>query len=96
MYNYVLTRVSCAAVFRLAFAAGTCIGGAGGVVLGLLEPQGVGLYGGAFLGLMIGLAAAFTALACALVFNVLAPFGGVAVRLEPAPEEERPEKEVAG
>ncbi len=96
MYNYVLTRVSCAAVFRLAFAAGTCIGGAGGVVLGLLEPHGVGLFGGAFLGLMAGLAFGLTALACAVIFNVLAPFGGVAVRLEPAPDEEGAEEEEVG
>ena len=95
MYNYVLTRVSCAAVFRLAFTAGTCIGGAGGLALGLLEPHGVGLMGGAFLGLMAGLAFGLTALACAVIFNVLAPFGGVSVRLEPAPEEERPGQEPA-
>lgn len=86
MYNYMLTRVACGAVFRLAFAAGTCVGGACGVVLGLVERSAVGVFGGAFLGLAVGLVVGAVALACAAVFNLLAPYlGGVAVRLDPAP-----------
>ncbi len=86
MYNYMLTRVACCAVFRLAFAAGTCVGGACGVALGLVERSAVGVFGGAFLGLAVGLVVGAVALACAAVFNLLAPYlGGVAVRLDPAP-----------
>jgi len=88
VYNYVLMRLDCAAVFRLACAAGTCVAGALGVALGILEHSAVGMFGGAFLGLLVGLIVGLTALACAAVFNVLAPFvGGVAVRLEPAGEQ---------
>lgn len=90
MYNFMVTRVAGAAVFRAAFAAGTCIGGAGGVLLGLMERSVIGVLGGAFLGLAFGLTVALTALAAATVFNLLAPhIGGIAVRLEQVPEEEQ-------
>lgn len=86
MYNYMLTRVACGAVFRMAFAAGTCVGGICGVALGILERSAIGIFGGAFLGLAFGLIAGAFALACAAVFNLLVPYlGGVAVRLDPAP-----------
>ncbi|MDT8903546.1 hypothetical protein [Anaeroselena agilis] len=86
MYNYTVTRIACGAVFRLAFAAGTCVGGACGIILGLLESSAVGVLGGAFLGLTVGVATGVVALASAAVFNLLAPYlGGVAVRLEPVP-----------
>jgi hypothetical protein len=86
MYNYMLTRVACGAVFRMAFAAGTCVGGACGALLGLVERNAVGVFGGAFLGLAFGLIVGAFALACAGVFNLLVPYlGGVAVRLDPAP-----------
>lgn len=93
VYNYVLMRLDCAAVFKVAFAAGTCVAGAMGVALGILERSTVGMFGGAFLGLLVGLGTGLGALACAAVFNLLAPYiGGVSVRLEPAPAVERPEK----
>jgi hypothetical protein len=86
LYNYTLTRLACGAVFKMAFAAGTCIGGAGGVLLGLVEHSAVGVFGGAFLGLAFGLLAGACAAAAAAVFNQLAPvLGGIAVRLDPVP-----------
>ena len=91
MYNFTVTKVAGAAVFRAAFTAGTCIGGVGGVLLGLIERSVIGVLGGAFLGLAFGLTVALTALAAATVFNLLVPhIGGIAVRLEPVPAEERP------
>lgn len=89
MYNYVVTRVASLAVFRLAFAAGTCIGGVLGVACGLLERSVIGVLGGAFLGLAVGLAAGLGALVCAVVFNLLVPYlGGIAVRLDAVPADE--------
>lgn len=93
VYNYVLTRLDCMAVFKLAFAAGTCVAGAMGVALGILERSAVGIFGGAFLGALAGLGFGLAALAGAAVFNTLAPvLGGVAVRLEPV---ERPAADAA-
>lgn len=89
MFNFVLIRVACGAVFRAAFAAGTCLGGAGGVLFGLMERSAVGIMGGAFLGLAFGLAVGLAAAAAAAVFNLLTPYmGGIAVRLEPRAEDE--------
>jgi hypothetical protein len=82
MYDYEVTRVSPAAVFRVFFAAGTCVAGLGGITLGLMEQSMVGLMGGAFLGLVGGLASGLVATAYAFVFNELAPyFGGIPVSL---------------
>jgi hypothetical protein len=82
MYDYEITRVSWTAVFRVFFAAGTCVGGMVGIVLGLMEHSLVGLMGGAFLGLAAGLASGAVAAAYAAVFNLLAPyFGGIGVSL---------------
>ncbi len=82
MYDYEITRVSSTAVFRMFFAAGTCVGGIGGIVLGLMEHSLVGLMGGAFLGLAAGLASGVVAAAYAAVFNLLAPhFGGITVSM---------------
>ncbi|MDR7868388.1 MAG: hypothetical protein RIN56_16435 [Sporomusaceae bacterium] len=86
MYNHMLTKIACGAVFRMAFAAGVCIGGICGVALGILERSAVGIFGGAFLGLAVGLGAGALAFAGAVVFNLLVPYlGGVAVWLDPVP-----------
>jgi len=85
MYNYVVTKLAAGAVGRQCFAAGTCIGGFCGIVLGLAERSAVGILGGAFLGLAFGLACALGGAAFAAIFNLLAPYlGGIAVKLEPA------------
>lgn len=97
MYNYTLTRLHCGAVFKMAFASGAAIGGAGGILLGLVERSAVGVFGGAFLGLACGLVAGAAAAAAAVIFNLLAPvLGGVAVRLEPVPAAETAPGEQAG
>lgn len=97
MYNYTLTRLACGAVFKMAFAAGACIGGAGGVLLGLVEHSAVGVFGGAFLGLIFGLVTGACAAAAAAVFNLLAPVtGGVAVRLDPVSAAQAPPGEIPG
>jgi predicted lipid-binding transport protein (Tim44 family) len=84
MYNYKLMRFSCTDVLRLCFCAGACLGGLGGIALGLLERSLIGMLGGMFFGLVVGLISAITGLIYAAVFNVLAPvIGGLAVRLEP-------------
>ncbi len=80
MQDYVIVRVSWKAVFRMFFAAGTCVGGTGGIILGLMLDSSVGLLGGMFLGLVAGLVSGLVAAAFAGVFNALAPYlGGIAV-----------------
>lgn len=80
MQDYVIIRVSWKAVFQVFFAAGTCLGGSGGIVLGLMLDSSIGLLGGMFLGLVAGLISGLAAAAYAAVFNALAPyFGGIAV-----------------
>jgi hypothetical protein len=89
MQDYEIVSVSWKAVFRVFFAAGTCIGGIGGIVIGLIFDSSVGLLGGMFLGFATGLLSGLGAAACAVVFNELAPyFGGVPVTVKtvgPAP-----------
>lgn len=83
MYNYRIMRVSGLAVFRLLFVAGAVLGGIGGLILGLMERDAVGLLGGAFLGLVTGLGSGLTGLVYVLIFNLIAPLiGGIAIRVE--------------
>ena len=83
MYNYVITRISCRAVCRCFFVTGTCLGGAGGLLLGMMERQLISILGGAFLGLLAGVACALAGLVLAGSFNVLAPLlGGIPIQLE--------------
>jgi hypothetical protein len=87
MYNYTLVRLSCMGVCRLFFCAGVCLGGVGGIALGLLERSMIGILGGMFLGFVCGVLAGLCGLVLAAVFNLLAPFaGGIALRLEAVPE----------
>lgn len=91
MYDYEITSVSWPAVFRVFFAAGTCVGGLGGIALGLMEQSMIGLLGGAFLGLVAGLVSGLVAAAYAVVFNVLTPyFGGIPVNVTAKPAAESP------
>lgn len=76
MYNYELTRISCTSVFRFGFCAGTCLVGAGGILLGALEQSVVGILGGMFLGLLGGLLSGVIGTVYAAVFNLLAPVTG--------------------
>lgn len=86
MYNYAITRISCWAVCRYFFAAGSCLGGTGGLLLGLMERQLISVLGGLFIGLLAGIAFAVTGLVLAATFNALAPLtGGLAIQLEALP-----------
>jgi hypothetical protein len=83
MYNYTIVRLAGAAVFRIMFAAGTLVGGFGGIILGLLDRETIGIAGGLFLGFVFGLFSGSIGLIYALVFNKLAPVvGGIPVKLE--------------
>lgn len=83
MYNYTIVQLASAAVFRIMFAAGTLVGGFGGILIGLLDRDAVGIGGGLFLGLIFGLVSGFMGLVYALVFNKLAPLlGGIPVKLD--------------
>ncbi|MCX7779942.1 MAG: hypothetical protein N2491_03370 [Negativicutes bacterium] len=82
MYNYIIMRVSCRAVCLYCFIAGCCLGGAGGLILGLMERQTISVLGGMFLGLLVGVAFALAGLVFAAAFNLVAPLaGGLAIRL---------------
>ncbi|HMM20584.1 MAG TPA: hypothetical protein PKA10_07570 [Selenomonadales bacterium] len=84
MPNFVLMRLSCSSVFKFCFCAGACLAGAGGILVGLLEQSSVGVLGGAFFGLAIGLISGVIGAGYTAVFNLLAPLaGGIAIRLEP-------------
>lgn len=85
MYNYRVIRLSYLAVFRLLFCAGVALGGLGGIVLGLLERDTVGLFGGMFVGLVLGLCSSLAGLFYVYVFNTLAPItGGLPIQVEKA------------
>jgi predicted lipid-binding transport protein (Tim44 family) len=87
MPNYIVTRLSCWSVSWYFFLTGTCLGGMGGFVLGLMERQAISILGGLFLGLLIGLFFGLTGLIFASLFNIVAPVtGGIAIRLEQFPE----------
>ena len=88
-----ITRIPPWPVGKMLFLTATCIFGLGGVLLGLLEKNAIGLWGGAFLGLLGGLTAAGGGVLFCLVYNLLAPVtGGILVETEqvedPAPTEE--------
>lgn len=86
MYNYTITRLSYLPVFVLLFAGGVCAGGLGGIVIGLLEREVVGLLGGTFFGFVVGLASGIAGLIYTFVFNLLAPVtGGLKVRIDANP-----------
>ncbi|MDD4600157.1 hypothetical protein SDC9_04035 [bioreactor metagenome] len=83
MFNYTITRLPYVPVAGILFAAGICFGGLGGVVLGAIAHDTVGLLGGLFLGLVCGITAAVFGLVLTAVFNVLAPYiGGLPVKLD--------------
>ena len=95
MYNVVITRISCQAIFKHAFFAGTFLSGSAGMLLGLLEQQFVTVLGGAFLGLAAGLSLGLAAMLAAAIFNLLAPWlGGVALHIETATTLESTETEL--
>ena len=79
-----ITRIPPWPVGKMLFLTATCISGLGGVLLGLLEKNAVGLWGGAFLGLLGGLTAAGGGVLFCLIYNLLAPVtGGILVETEP-------------
>ncbi|HEY3424606.1 MAG TPA: hypothetical protein VGL27_07405 [Negativicutes bacterium] len=91
MYNYTLTRLPYLPVFCMLFAAGVTVGGLGGLALGLLEKDLLGLLNGALTGLLFGLVSGVIGVIYAIIFNILAPItGGIPLRLEATPDEPRP------
>ncbi|WP_156318884.1 hypothetical protein [Propionispora sp. 2/2-37] len=83
-YNHNITRVSCIPVFLLLFTAGTVLGGLLGLILAVMNYETVGLSGGAFIGLAVGLTSGIIGLAIILTFNILAPYtGGIPVTIQP-------------
>lgn len=83
MHNQVLTYVSPWSVFLNLFLAGVTLFGLGGIGLGLMERDALGVLGGAFLGLAGGLGLAILGAVLCGVFNLLAPAtGGLKVRLK--------------
>lgn len=83
MHNQVLTYISPWSVFLNLFMAGATLFGLGGIGLGLMERDALGVLGGAFLGLVGGLSLAILGAVFCSVFNLLAPVTrGVKIRLE--------------
>lgn len=86
MFNYSIMRLSYLHVTGILFVTGVMVGGFGGITLGLLAMDAVGVLGGAFLGLVTGLGCAFLGLVFTAVFNLIAPYtGGLPIRLEAQP-----------
>jgi hypothetical protein len=89
MYNGKIMRLAWFDMFRICFCAGTCLGGLGGIFLGLMERTAIGIFGGMFFGLLFGLGSGFVGAVYAAVFNVLAPvIGGVSVCISFTPIKE--------
>ncbi len=84
MYNFTITRLSYLPVFLSLFAGGVCVGSLGGIIIGILEKEAIGVLGGAFFGFIIGLLSGGAGLAYTFVFNSLVPLtGGLKLRLDP-------------
>lgn len=84
MYNQEIIRISPWTVFRVFFLSGTAFFGLGGLIIGIIEKDILGMLGGAFIGLVFGLCSALGALVYCAIFNLLAPVtGGIAVQIKP-------------
>jgi len=84
MYNYKITRLDCFGFFRLCFLVGIVFWGILGLGLGLLEFSTVGILGGMFSGLVLGLLSGCFGLISAAVFNALVPVtGGLSICIAP-------------
>jgi magnesium-transporting ATPase (P-type) len=84
MYNYIIVRISCAGVCFLLFCAGTCLGGIGAIIFGIMYWNMPSIFSGMFFGLLFGIFSAILGFIYATVFNLLAPIlGGLAVQIEP-------------
>lgn len=93
MYNYMITRISCKAVCRYFFVTGACLGGVGGMLLGMMERQVISILGGLFLGLLAAVIFAVTGWVFAATFNVLSPvIGGIAIQVTPVKADTVPEQ----
>lgn len=83
MDNYTIMHLPYRPVAIVLFTSGICFGGLGGLGLGLLAWDAVGILGGMFLGLVSGCAMAIFGLILTAVFNILAPhIGGLPIKLE--------------
>lgn len=86
MYNHIVTRLAYWPIFVIMFASGICIGSIIGLTIGLMDRASVGIFGGAFIALLAGLASGFIGLLYTWVFNILAPaLGGISMKTAPAP-----------
>lgn len=84
MYNQEMIRISPWTVFRVFFLSGTALFGLGGLIIGIVEKDILGMLGGAFIGLVLALCSALGAAAYCAIFNLLAPVtGGIAVQIKP-------------
>lgn len=89
MYNYRLTGISALPLGLFFFLCGALAGGAGGLLLGLMDRSVTGLLGGLFLGFMFGLFSGLCGLAYGAIFNLFSPLlGGLPVRLESLPADQ--------
>lgn len=84
MYNQEIIRISPWTVFRVFFLSGTAFFGLGGLIIGIMEKDILGMLGGAFIALALGLCTGLGAMAYCAIFNLLAPLtGGIAVQMKP-------------
>jgi hypothetical protein len=89
MYNQEIIRISPWTVFRVFFLSGTAFFGLGGLIIGIVEKDILGMLGGAFIGLVLALCSALGAAAYCAIFNLLAPVtGGIAVQIKPLEQQE--------
>ena len=86
MYNYTIMRLAYWPIFSIMFVIGICFGSIIGLTFGLMHPASVGIFGGTFLALLIGLGSGFLGLISTAVFNTLAPvIGGVTLEIHKLP-----------
>jgi len=83
MYNQEIIRISPWTAFRVFFLSGTAFFGLGGLIAGLMEKDILGILGGAFIALALGLCTGLGAMAYCAIFNLLTPLtGGIAVQIK--------------
>jgi len=86
MYNHTIKRLAYWPIFFIMFVSGICIGSIIGITFGLMNPASVGVFGGTFIALLVGLTSGFLGLIYTGVFNTLAPaIGGITLKIEPLP-----------
>ncbi len=88
MYNQEIIRISPWTAFRVFFLAGTAFFGLGGLIIGIMEKDILGMLGGAFIALALGLCTGLGAVVYCAIFNLLAPLtGGISVQIKPVAQQ---------